>query len=78
MNSLYQRFGFDQLACWMNESDMELWAKELEELVTKGLDTKRFGDLPGWIEHLNALPDISAEKIELSWHILSLPIIEGQ
>jgi len=66
MNPIYQRFGFDLLAEWMNASGMESWAKVLPEQVQAGLDAKRFGDLPAWMESLDALPEITAEKIELA------------
>ena len=64
MNPLYTRFGFDQLAHWMNESRMGLWADELPAQVARGLDQKRFGDLTGWIKHLDALPEITATEMD--------------
>ena len=65
MNSLYQRFGFDRLAEWMSQSGMDLWARLLPEQVANGLSNQRFGDLPGWIEHLDALPDVIADSKDL-------------
>lgn len=69
MNSLYHQFGFDQLSTWMEGSGMAAWAEVLPDQVKTGLDQKRFGDLPGWLELFEALPDVTAEEIELSSEI---------
>lgn len=69
MNTLYQRFDFDQLAKWMSDSNMDIWAKKLPEQIEQGLDNKRFGDLDGWLTHLDALPEIIAEHCEFTTEV---------
>lgn len=49
----------------MSANGMDSWAKLLPQQVKKGLSYKRFGDLPGWIDHLNAIPEIRPDRIEL-------------
>jgi tRNA (mo5U34)-methyltransferase len=65
MTNLYQQFGFDQLEDWMASNNMESWAKVLPKQVSRGLSFKRYGDLPGWLDHLNAIPEIPIDQIEL-------------
>lgn len=45
---------------------MALWADQLPEQVSKGLDTQRHGDLPDWLAHLKSLPDIQADQHDFS------------
>lgn len=65
-SNLYQRFGFDQLAYWMRSAGMDAWADVLPEQVQTGLDTNRFGDLPGWLAHLDAMPDLLINSTDFS------------
>lgn len=65
-NPFYTRFGFHELAVWMNDNLMQSWAEALKEQVQAGLDTKRFGDLPGWLSHLEALPEVRIDSINFS------------
>lgn len=42
------------------------WAEQLPEQIRRGLDTRRYGDLPDWLNALDQLPDIHADSIELN------------
>lgn len=42
------------------------WGRDLPEQVSRGLCTKRFGDLPRWLLALDQIPGIPAEHIDLS------------
>lgn len=41
------------------------WLKTLPEQIEQGLSGERFGDLPQWINALNALPEVNTDLIEL-------------
>lgn len=64
----------------MKANQMQAWAELLTQQVEAGLSFKRFGDLPGWLEHLNDLPGITAEEVEFSKNIAlaSSSITEAQ
>ena len=64
MTSLYKQFEFDQLEKWMSTNGMNSWAQQLPTQVAKGLSFKRFGDLPDWLKHLEAIPEIRIDQIE--------------
>lgn len=57
----YQAF-FDYLAT----TDLAHWLDSLPEQVAKGLDEKRYGDLPRWKKVLAALPDFNIDHIDLN------------
>ncbi|MCG6886210.1 MAG: tRNA 5-methoxyuridine(34)/uridine 5-oxyacetic acid(34) synthase CmoB [Proteobacteria bacterium] len=42
------------------------WADRLPEQVAKGLDTRRYGDIPKWQHALEQLPDIHPSQIDLN------------
>ena len=42
------------------------WAEQLPEQIRRGLDSRRYGDLPDWLNALDQLPDIHADSIELN------------
>jgi len=42
------------------DSPLQPWAAQLEEQIAAGLSLQRYGDLPRWLEALEALPDIAA------------------
>lgn len=46
-------------------SDLSQWAEQLPALLEKGLSTQRYGDLPRWLNALQALPAITADTITL-------------
>ncbi len=66
MRQVYTEFHFDQLADWMSEQGLDEWADALPSMVDRGFDYKRYGDLQGWLELLDELPDIEAEEVELT------------
>lgn len=42
---------------------MQSWADELPRLVSEGLCTRRFGDLPDWLNSLNNMPTPRADRV---------------
>ena len=44
---------------------LEAWAAALPEQVAAGLSRQRYGDLPRWLEALEALPDLQADEVIL-------------
>jgi len=50
---------------------LEAWAGQLPELIAEQLSAARWGDLPGWRDALENLPDIQPEKVELE-HSLTI------
>ena len=45
---------------------MAAWAEVLPEQIDRGLSTKRYGDLPRWLQVLANLPDIPGDHIQLA------------
>lgn len=41
------------------------WLQQLPQQIEAGLDQQRHGDLPRWLNALNSLPELAANKIEL-------------
>ncbi|MDO3386410.1 tRNA 5-methoxyuridine(34)/uridine 5-oxyacetic acid(34) synthase CmoB [Gilvimarinus sp. SDUM040013] len=41
------------------------WAAQLPDQTEQGLSTQRFGDLPGWFDALQNMPDICPDKVDL-------------
>lgn len=56
---------FDPFLNSLKDTKLEPWLKLLPEQIAQGLNTQRFGDLPGWYEALEALPTVSTETIDL-------------
>lgn len=50
----------------MSANGMDIWANQLPQQVEKGLSYKRFGDLSGWLDHLNRIPEIQIDLKELT------------
>ena len=69
MTRLFEQFEFDQLANWMTANGMGPWAKLLPKQVSKGLSSKRYGDLPGWLEMLDAMPPINIDHQDLETEV---------
>lgn len=49
---------------WQN-TELAPWAELLPEQIARGLSVERYGDLPRWLEALEALPDITPAQIHL-------------
>jgi len=47
---------------WLQNSDLESWHETLPSLIDERLDGRRWGDMPGWIQTLESLPDISMQS----------------
>lgn len=48
------------------DTPLEHWLQALPSQLAKGMDPARYGDLPRWLDCLDALPDISPSAIDLS------------
>jgi tRNA (mo5U34)-methyltransferase len=53
------------IARW-RDSELDRWAQQLEQQIAKGLDQKRYGDLPRWLQALDELPPVQADAIHLN------------
>jgi tRNA (mo5U34)-methyltransferase len=51
---------------WLKSSDLDTWHKGLPELIEERLDSRRWGDMPGWLQSLEGLPDISTQHCDFS------------
>ena len=45
--------------------DMDTWAQLLPDQIARGLSTRRYGDLPRWLQVLADLPDLQPDHITL-------------
>ncbi len=45
---------------------LDRWAQCLPEQIDAGLSTRRYGDLPRWLEALAALPSLKADSVQLN------------
>ncbi|MEM8562814.1 MAG: tRNA 5-methoxyuridine(34)/uridine 5-oxyacetic acid(34) synthase CmoB [Pseudomonadota bacterium] len=48
------------------DTELDAWARALPTQLERGLSQQRYGDLPRWLEALNALPTLAVSDIELS------------
>lgn len=48
------------------DGELAAWASRLPEQIAAGLALERYGDLPRWLEALNALPDIAPSSRHLN------------
>lgn len=53
------------IAHWAQDETLAPWAEALPAQLDAGLSLKRYGDLPRWLQALNALPDIPPDRIAL-------------
>ena len=56
----------------MQHGPLRLWAERLPEQLAKGLDLKRYGDLPRWQAALNDLPSVQPDLINLNTACLQI------
>lgn len=47
------------------EPSLAAWAEQLPGQIARGLDPKRYGDLPQWLEALHQLPKVVPNRVEL-------------
>ena len=50
----------------MQHGPLQAWAEQLPVQIAKGLDLKRYGDLPRWQAAVNALPQVRPDAIDLN------------
>lgn len=50
----------------LGDSPLAAWAEQLPLQITRGLDSKRYGDLPRWQQALDSLPDLAPSHIDLN------------
>jgi len=50
----------------MQHGPLQVWAEQLPAQVAKGMDLKRYGDLPRWQAAVNALPPVHPAAIDLN------------
>ena len=51
---------------WLQTSDLKAWHKSLPDLVKERLDGRRWGDMPGWLQAFESLPEISTKHHDFS------------
>ena len=50
----------------MQHGPLQAWAEQLPGQIAKGMDLKRYGDLPRWQAAVNALPQVHPAAIDLN------------
>lgn len=55
---------FEHLTEELRQTPLEAWIPIIPELAEKGLDPKRYGDLPNWQAALDALPPVPASSMD--------------
>jgi tRNA (mo5U34)-methyltransferase len=48
------------------DGELDRWAQLLEQQISNGLNQKRYGDLPRWLQALQALPLLQADTVHLN------------
>jgi len=56
---------YHDLYLYLKEAELGQWAECLEQQVSNTLNGERYGDLPAWVEVLEALPSIKPSCIDL-------------
>ncbi|GLS26103.1 tRNA 5-methoxyuridine(34)/uridine 5-oxyacetic acid(34) synthase CmoB [Marinibactrum halimedae] len=57
---------FDDFLSWLPNSDLSGWEHHLPDQIKNSLNERRFGDLPGWQQALEALPTVPTSEIDLT------------
>ncbi|MBU2885113.1 tRNA 5-methoxyuridine(34)/uridine 5-oxyacetic acid(34) synthase CmoB [Gilvimarinus agarilyticus] len=61
---------YNALYTFLNEHPkLAQWSQQLPEQVAQGLCPKRFGDLSGWLNALEQIPEINPEQIDLKTRV---------
>lgn len=60
---------FQSLQEYLLAGDLSPWGKELENIVTRGLSSKRFGDLKHWLKVLEKLPIVHSESYDFKTQV---------
>ena len=55
---------------WIETSKLAAWSDTLPQQIAAGLSTQRYGDLPGWYQALNNLPQTRAETFDFTHEVL--------
>ena len=55
-----------ELLVEMQQGPLQPWAEQLPTQIAKGMNIKRYGDLPRWQAALTALPQVSPSSIDLN------------
>ena len=55
-----------ELLAEMQQGPLQSWAEQLPTQIAKGMNIKRYGDLPRWQAALTALPQVSPSSIDLN------------
>lgn len=63
------RINYDLLLNALKKTPLAEWAEKLPEQIAKGLCEKRYGDLAGWIQSLEKLPEVTQSFIELEHEV---------
>ncbi len=50
----------------LENSPLATWAQQMPQQIAQGLCSKRFGDLPDWLQALEQLPAVTPSRIDLS------------
>ena len=56
----------------MQHGPLQAWAEQLPGQIAKGMDLKRYGDLPRWQAAVNALPQVHPAAIDLNTSCLQI------
>lgn len=56
---------FESFLANFRDTPLATWLPALNNLVAEGMDPKRYGDIPRWLDCLNRLPHINPERIDL-------------
>jgi tRNA (mo5U34)-methyltransferase len=57
---------FDNFLLSIKDTELEDWIKILPQQLAANFNTERYGDLAGWLEALENLPEVSTDTVELS------------
>lgn len=59
----------DLLAALRQNPKLAPWAEALPEQIEAGLNPARYGDLPGWLEALEQLPELTPSRVTLDGEV---------
>ena len=65
-----------ELLVEMQQGPLQSWAEQLPTQITKGMNIKRYGDLPRWQAALAALPQVSPSSIDLNSGCLRIGVAD--
>ena len=63
---------YDPFLSQLANTELADWAQQLPEIIASGLNEKRYGDLPKWMQALSQLPDLPVGSVSIDSAVITI------